>query len=483
MELVAARRREIEHGLGNNHNISTSSIVGAYQDITRNNLALWDSSARAWLRRADQAKEWSECQLSLIVKNISTPIPSGPSTYEQVISVWTGSMLAVEQFLAGKPQEITDGSIFFALSAWHLYPDLIVLGAEPRKVEFNDKLIPSSAVGTIGVQSKSPGREGIQWSLALSHLEYYGDPVVVSSDQDSSRLTFSQLQVVALGGLLGRWKISPRDYLLVAEWFKLLWSRMAIAEEDIHNGRSAFGWLSHLVSAATQLLTVDDQDRKHNLLLLKHGTRRAKGFLSHQDCNHSPFFGLLNDLTLRGLLEELDVDSGVAYLRAVAKELGLRQGDAVICYAHDASHQNLTSSVEYFELATVQRCDLGMHTRWISPNGQVKPVQSSVIGVKLKGKFDGEGSPLEDRICHISSQGEICRRHMTGPDYNTRIDRFSWLDPPPIYWPDSSVFPPRGHDDTTRPLKRSKVDVDFLAIIGDWRLGLFVRSEASGAHN
>ena len=60
VELVAARKNEIKQGLQNNNNISTSSVVGACQDITRNDLALWDSSARAWLRRADKAKQWSQ---------------------------------------------------------------------------------------------------------------------------------------------------------------------------------------------------------------------------------------------------------------------------------------------------------------------------------------------------------------------------------------------------------------------------------------
>jgi hypothetical protein len=165
VELVAARRNEIEEGLHNNHNISASSVVGACQDITRKDPALWDSSARAWLRRADKAKEWSQCQLSLVVKNINTPIPGGPSIYNKVIDVWKRSMLIVEQFLSGKPQEIADGSVFLALSAWHLYPDLIVLGAELTKIEFKDKLIPSTGVDTIGVE-----REGIQWSLILFHL-------------------------------------------------------------------------------------------------------------------------------------------------------------------------------------------------------------------------------------------------------------------------------------------------------------------------
>ncbi|KAF2800371.1 hypothetical protein K505DRAFT_263875 [Melanomma pulvis-pyrius CBS 109.77] len=482
VELVATRRKEIEEGLKNNHNISASSVVGAYQDITRKDLALWDSSARAWLRRADKAKEWSQCQLSLVVKNINTPIPGGPSTYDKVISVWKRSMLAVEQFLSGKPQDIVDGSVFLAFSAWHLYPDLIVLGAEPTKVEFKDKLIPSAGVGTVGVEFRALEKEGVQWSLALSHLQYYGDPVVVRSDQDNSRLTFAQLQIVALGGLLGGWRISSRDFLSVAEWFKLLWSRMGLSEEDIKNGDSSeFGWLLQFVAAANQLLAANDQDHQQNMILLKHGSRRAKDFLSDRSCNPSPFFGLLNALTICGLLEKFDVDSGIAYLRALAEKLELRGRDAIICYAHNASYKQTTGSVDYFELATVQTSNSKAYVRWICPNGEAKSFPSG-IDVNSQGKLQDEESVPKDRMKYISSQGEKCEHYITGPNYASRTDNFSWITPPSIYLQDGSTTAD-DHDDAMHQPKKVKVNMSFQAIIGDWRLGLFLRSEMHKYHD
>jgi hypothetical protein len=81
----------------------------------------------------------------------------------------------------------------------------------------------------------------------------------------------AQLQIVTLGGLLGRWRISSRDYLSAAEWFKLLWTRIATREEDIKSGDfSEFGWLRHFVIAVTRLLAPNDQDDEQNLVLLKH---------------------------------------------------------------------------------------------------------------------------------------------------------------------------------------------------------------------
>lgn len=170
-------------------------------------------------------------------------------------------MLAVEQLLSGKPQDIVDGSVFLAFSAWHLFPDLIVLGAEPKKVEFKDGLIPSGGVGTVGLVSNTTEEDGIRWSLALSHLQYYGEPVLVRSDQESLRLTFAQLRVVALGGLFGSWKLSHRDFLLAAEWIKLLWNRMDVARDHTKdNGYSEFEWLRQIAAAADQLLAVEDED-------------------------------------------------------------------------------------------------------------------------------------------------------------------------------------------------------------------------------
>ena len=470
VEIVAARKIEIEEGLKSNGNVSATSLLGACQDITRKDFALWDSSARAWLRRADKSKQFAQRQLSLIVKNINTPIPGGPSTYDQVMNVWKRSMLAVEQFLSGKPQDIIDGSVFVAFSAWHLYPDLIVFTPEPKRVEFRDKLIPSSGVGTVGVENnrRSSEGEGVQWSLALSHLQYYGAPVVVSSNQESSRVTFRQLQIVALGGLLGRWRVSSRGYTRVAEWFILLWSRLGMSEEDVKEGKSSeFGWLLPFVVAANQLLTTNDQDRKRNETLLKHGTRRAKCFLSNQELTPSPFFGLLNTLVVYGLQEKLDIDSGIAYLRAVAEKLKLDGSDAIICCAHSASNRHFAAAIDYYELATVQTFDSDSHTTWICPSSESTPLPPPSINSTL----------VEDRIRYIAGRGELCFRYATRPDFDGNATHFKWADPPLPYQPNYSTIACH-HQDDSRQSKKVKLEIGFDAILGDSRLGLFLQSEA-----
>ncbi|KAF2029210.1 hypothetical protein EK21DRAFT_68043 [Setomelanomma holmii] len=465
VQLVAARQDRIKEEVQNNRSIFTSSVVGACQDITRKDLALWDHSIRAWFRRADKAKEWSEDQLALVRKNIVLPVSGGSSTYDDVMNVWKRSMLTVEHFLAGKPQEITDGSVLLAFSAWHLYPDLVVLGAHTIKVSFKDKLVPSTAVGTVGATGLNvPEREGIQWSLALSHLQYYGDPVVVASDQDYSRVTFSQLQIVALGSLLGAWKISFRDYLSVAEWFTILGYRIGMSEEARDDQESSdFGWLLQFVVAARRILASRGQEHEQNLRLLKHGSRRAKKFLSDLNCSPSPFFGLLDTLTIHGLQQDLDVDSGIAYLRAIADNLGLQQGDAIICYAHDALHYNVASSVECYELATVQSSDTQTHARWIC-----RRKRSAHDAIHEPSRYESY-APV-NRMKSVSEQGEACNIYATGPHYDSHSGSFTWSNAPSIY-SQSTTY--NGNDEMDVHTEVESED-RFDSIVGNWRLGLFL---------
>ncbi|KAI4625643.1 hypothetical protein J4E80_002775 [Alternaria sp. BMP 0032] len=246
---------------------------------------------------------------------------------------------------------------------------------------------------------------------------------------------------------------------LLAEWFILLWSRLGMSEEDVKEGKSSeFGWLLPFVVAASQLLTTNDQDRKRNETLLKHGTRRAKFFLSDQELTPSPFFGLLNTLVVCGLQEKLDADSGIAYLRAVAEKLKLDGSDAIICYAHDASNRHFSGAIDYYELATVQKAESDSHTTWICPN---------IVDPKF----------LEDRVNFIAGRGELCIRYATRPDFDGNTTHFRWADPPLPYQPNYSTIA-RRHEDECRQSKKAKVEIGFDAILGDSRLGLFLQSEA-----
>jgi hypothetical protein len=510
VELVDARRKEIEGAYRDNHVVSPSSLLSARQDISRQDLAMWDSSARSWLRSADQAKNWEQHQLALILKNIQASFSGGPSTYAKVIDVWRKAMVGMEEFLCGRPQSISDGSIFLAFSAWHFFPDLIVLGNETVNVKFNDKLIPKSAIGTVGLESSTSNpKGGIRWSLALSHLRYYGGPVIVESNQDSTRIMFSQLRLVCLGSILGAWRISPRDFLAVARWFNDLWAGLPRGDSKRSHGKRSrqFGWLHNLVKAARDLVSSKGSDHQRDLQLLKYGVRRAKTFLSEDPYTMSPFFGLCNSHVIAGLSESFDTECGIRYLRAVAHTLKLGYGDAVICIALDAHLQMDPGEIRSWEYATAvpharasktsdskDSSREEVHGRWyhtiddnpLSPRGSEEPIFRLLSGQEIYGKLRGDTTNAAARINRLVQHGEICYRVTNGPRWRrTVVQQFAWPNPPGVYSQNFSTqnrqCPSVAQGNTACvcfsadiSCKSNGTTLQFDRVAGDWRLGLYV---------
>jgi hypothetical protein len=57
--------------------------------LTREQLANWDASARAWLKAADIAKEKKQRQLMLIVQDFDLSVNAKMSLYKSVMEAWT----------------------------------------------------------------------------------------------------------------------------------------------------------------------------------------------------------------------------------------------------------------------------------------------------------------------------------------------------------------------------------------------------------
>ncbi|EWZ85509.1 serine/threonine protein kinase [Fusarium oxysporum f. sp. lycopersici MN25] len=148
-EIVSQRQHEIRE----KESTDISELLAATQEVSREQLAQWDASARSWLLFADQANEIKvkQTQLQLILQNVAAlPINSATSVYEKVIHAWKGAMTLVEKLIAGRPQVVYNGAVFLGLSSWHLFPDLIVLGDTVTEVKQNDPLIAPGGILTLG---------------------------------------------------------------------------------------------------------------------------------------------------------------------------------------------------------------------------------------------------------------------------------------------------------------------------------------------
>lgn len=193
-EMVAYRKRELgmtdETDPHHQHMLQDSTI-----EVARDQLAHWDSSARAWLSAADEAMELKQTQLMLILNNISLPVNTKPELYHNVLESWTSAMVAADNLLQGMPQSVQSGSVLLGLSSWHLYPNLLILKHSRDLLLQNDHLVDTAGILTLGLNNERNATCGVSWSLPLGQLKYYGRPVVTESSlvTKGNRLTPMQL--------------------------------------------------------------------------------------------------------------------------------------------------------------------------------------------------------------------------------------------------------------------------------------------------
>ena len=435
VELVDQRRKEIESGCKSNHVVSDCSRMSIRQEILRDDLARWDASARAWLRSADQAKIKEQTQLTLIVKNSQLPFNAGRTTYIKVIEAWQQAMSCLENLMCGRPQTISNRSILLAFSAWHLYPNLVWLGSDIRKVEFNDCCVDPRGVGTIALEPRSTkAGQGPSWSLALSHLRYYGDPVTVKSDLDFSRISIQQLHIVVLGSIFSAWKVHQRDTLLVAHWFVSLWG---ILKQDAGEGAlRGLDWLRYLAEAAKAVLLCSTHSETSGLQLLYYGQRRGKRLLGAPDGVFRPFFGLADELVLAGLSEDVDEERGIACLRAAAQISKWLSSDTFICsdrrplaLCTDVDSRECMTAVPHERRSKKRDADGNIlietvHARWLSVENSPFPID----------KFESEKvqSALKCRLQELSDRGEHAIITSNIP-FEEPGGYWVWANPPSFY--------------------------------------------------
>lgn len=179
-EIVQRRKELIFAEMDCKNIIEMTTLAAAKQDITRAQIAEWDASARSWLRTADAVRTRQQKQLMLILDNVKGSVNKRSDTYESVITAWKDSLTQMEGLIQGISQQATNGGILLALSAWHLYPDMLVVVPCKTQVCQHDEIFKSEVVLTIGLEKPDLDQSGICWSLPLASLRHYGAPVVSS---------------------------------------------------------------------------------------------------------------------------------------------------------------------------------------------------------------------------------------------------------------------------------------------------------------
>ncbi|KAL9107360.1 MAG: hypothetical protein Q9227_007725 [Pyrenula ochraceoflavens] len=468
-QLVHERQEEIKQSLEDGHIVSASSAMAARQTLSRNDLAIFDASARAWLSSADSAKRLQQDQLMLILRNIPSWVSTGPSTYSKVITAWKAAMQGMEDILNCKPQQISDGAILLAISAWHLYPDLIVLHSKPTKVSFKDPLVPSEAIITIGLDSTNAEmNRGIRWSLTLSHLRHYGDPVKVDNSESNTRITVEQLVIVGFGAFMSTWGFRPKYFPEAASLVIAIWNCLLKGRTPEKELRKTFMYLFWAAKSARSVLSSLKSHPDKTTMLLGFGSRRSAKFFSAQNTDTLPASGLCSDLILQSLSTYSSIECGIRYFRRLTALLGLPGSDAIIVYidteaSDDSANHLVFATAAELPSTKPKRLPDGVekntsrHIRWIHEvsDGKPKKCSTECYG-EFKRKF--ASSRMEEEL--FTLQGELPK---------TSEEHIDWGDPPLEYTSAHQNTRPNGSTQT-------KIRVSFTKLIGYHHLmALFVK--------
>jgi len=384
VELVDERKREITATFKDPNVVDLAAYMSAQQIITRTQLAEWDASARAWLRVADLANQRRQKQLELIVSNVTAAVNQKPSLYHSVMQAWKVALEGMECLINGMPQQMQTGELLLGLSAWHLYPDMIVLDESTTNVSQKDPLVRQGGVLTIGLKRKDTDPEkGVYWSLPLALLRYYGDPVLTSRSTavDGSRLSIEEFGQALLGCLISGWDVRDKDYEAAMTWIIELLDNLndaAVAYPESSKLVDAYrhSFLGILAYASRRFLESEGNSRQ----VFKRLHVLGKGYTEFLGRPNVPFFGFGGYKNLLDLHE--DVEDKIRVLRDFAEKLNVLCGDVFIRYKRSISQETgwaefvyeYTTAIPYGRQA-VKRTNsksqktTGGHVRWSYSGG------------------------------------------------------------------------------------------------------------------
>ena len=384
MEIVKHRSESILSGLEEGSMANFSDVAAAKNTLSRQQLAEWDASARAWLHAADRVKAYEQKQLMLILDNIGQHVNSVQGTFESVIKAWQDSLTVFEALVNGVSQKARSGEILLALSAWHLYPDLMIVEPLPKTINQKDSLIPSCGILTVGLHRVGEEQGGLRWSLPLAQLRHYGAPVTRNRTVNSTqRLTLDEFAQAFLGAFLHGWGDRGTKTLDMIRWLqKVRRTLKMVAKQGHHSAledliwRPMGSWLGLLLGASETCLQAFDIGDESPKQLLRLGRRYAELFLGKPI--QGPYFGLSD----RGKFVSCTgtEDNRIQVLREAAAKLPGRPGQMFIRVRHEVV--GAPPVYEYMTAKPIERSSLKrhndgshqrvfVHQRWLYGGGKI----------------------------------------------------------------------------------------------------------------
>lgn len=251
----------------------------------------------------------------LILGNLGLTVSSDATVYESVVKAWRAALLFMENAVLGVPQTVQSASVLLALSSWHLYPDLTVLGDTTKDVKLGDPLVTPGGIITIGLQGPNTKNEhGISWSLPLSHLRYYGEPVQETSHlgNTTSRVSMQDFLLVVFGCVTRTWTEKENDNLLCARFFIAL-------DKALKQDFDGIEWLRLLAGVARDYQTRTGEEKATADKLIGLGRRRCQTFLDSSRIPLPLAFNMRQPEVFHKLLN--GTERRIRWLRAMAADI------------------------------------------------------------------------------------------------------------------------------------------------------------------
>lgn len=361
MELIERRKAEVGQIKDKSNDSDPdqrliASVMAAMQEFTRNELATWDNGARAWLQSANSVMKREREKALLYTEGAAAVVNPISDVYLSVIRAWEDAVVSMDSLVRGVPQKVQNGAVLLAMNSWHLYPDLCVLSKGPDVLSQHDDLIVGSGILSIDLESASDTSRSVSWSLPLSYMRYYGDPVVIESkiSVDSARLTMEQFSYVLLGCTVSAWTGFADSTSEIADIMSLLMDAIrqpellladAPVEADIRRMKKLIGensWIGHLYETLQHWNNAKESERASLELLINLGRRHGQ-FLCDLPHHPAPFFGLSHFPSLFSLLN--GPEARIACLRHFAKTQGLSNEAFVISYVEEPSQNRAFATI------------------------------------------------------------------------------------------------------------------------------------------
>ncbi|PNP86497.1 hypothetical protein FNYG_00199 [Fusarium nygamai] len=323
-ELVEERRKDIAHRLEQGEALHFGlASAAAQQEITRDQLASWDASARAWIQTGKSVMSKNDAQLRLILKNVYFAINPSEAPFVSVIDAWKLAVETTEKLILGIPQEAQNGAAILGLSAWHIYPDIHVYGNKNIKVTMNDELVGAGGILSLAsCPSQRTESRGVYWSLCLSHLAFYGPSVKrhQTLENDARRIPFASLLHATVGTIMSRWRVHSSD---LVNGINIL---IAILDYIGIGNRSFYSTMALMSNAAKECLD-DEQAWSY----MSYGKRRS-GFIKDPDLHTTgaikAFFGLSDLVFLLSCIPHLN--DRISLLQRLAKRVDFSNEEVII---------------------------------------------------------------------------------------------------------------------------------------------------------